>query len=61
MKKRTKKISSCDAPQGDVFDAEDAVNKFGTYNIQPTADTENLFPQISAGLPRKNKQSKKSP
>ena len=58
MKKRTKKISSCDAPQGDVFDAEDAVNKFGTYNIQPTADTKNLFPQISQGLPRQKKDKK---
>ena len=48
---KNKKISSDTAPQGDVYDAEDVVNKYGTYNIQPTADTKNLFPQISHGLP----------
>lgn len=47
-----KKITSANAPQGDVLDAEDIVNKYGTYNIQPTADTKNLFPQISQGLPK---------
>ena len=29
------------------------VNRYGTYNIQPTADTENLFPLIAPGLPRR--------
>ena len=29
----------------------DVVNRYGTYNIQPTADTENLFPLIAPGLP----------
>ena len=24
----------------------DLVNQYGTYNIQPTTDTENLFPLI---------------
>ena len=27
------------------------VNKYGTYNIQPTVDTENLFPLIAHALP----------
>lgn len=31
----------------------DVVNQYGTYNIQPTADTENLFPLIAPGLPRR--------
>lgn len=30
--------------------AIEMINKFGTYEIQPTADTENLFPAISQGL-----------
>lgn len=30
----------------------DLVNMYGTYNIQPTADTENVFPLIAHGLPR---------
>ena len=59
MKKDSKKISSVKAVEGDVFDAEDTVNKFGTYNIQPTADTKNLFPQISHGLPSREKDEKK--
>ena len=29
----------------------DLVNQYGTYNIQPTADTENVFPLIAPGLP----------
>ena len=31
----------------------DLVNMYGTYNIQPTADTENRFPLIAHGLPRR--------
>lgn len=30
----------------------DVVNQYGTYNIQPTTNTENLFPLIGPGLPR---------
>lgn len=33
-------------------DCFDLVNMYGTYNIQPTADTENTFPLISHGLPK---------
>ena len=36
---------------GQPDDCADLVNKYGTYNIQPTADTENLFPLIAPGLP----------
>ena len=39
-------------------DAFDLVNKFGTYNIQPTADTSDLFPMIAHGLPIKELQNK---
>ena len=47
-----------DAPFADpVFgqpeSCADLVNKYGTYNIQPTADTDNLFPLIAPGLPRR--------
>ena len=34
-------------------DCFDLVNMYGTYNIQPTADTENTFPLIGHGLPKK--------
>lgn len=30
----------------------DIVNMYGTYNIQRTADTDDLFPLIAPGLPR---------
>lgn len=36
------------------------LNKYGTYNIQPTADNENEFPKIAQGLSENNKEKKKS-
>lgn len=33
-------------------DAFDMVNEYGTYEIQPTADTQNTFPAIAQGLPK---------
>ena len=35
--------------------AFDMVNKYGTYEIQPTADSGNDYPQISQGLPKEHK------
>lgn len=32
--------------------AESIVNRYGTYNIQPTVDTTNTFPLIGQGLPK---------
>ena len=40
------------------MDVLDLINKYGTYNIQDTADTSNLFPMISHGLPIKEMQNK---
>ena len=37
-------------------DVTELVNKYGTYNIQPTSDTENLFPLIAPGLPEQWKR-----
>ncbi len=34
----------------------DMVNKYGTYEIQRTCDTENDFPQIAQGLSKKEKE-----
>lgn len=36
---------------GQPEDCFDMVNKYGTYNIQPTAEQENLFPMIAQALP----------
>lgn len=38
---------------GQPDDCYDLINQYGTYNIQPTADTENVFPMIAQGLPKK--------
>ncbi len=36
------------------------LNKYGTYEIQPTADSDNDFPKIAQGLPKKeNRKNKK--
>ena len=37
----------------------DLVNKYGTYEIQPTADTDNPFPHIAQGLPPIKKRMKR--
>ena len=40
-------IAFCGNPENSV----EMVNTYGTYNIQPTADTQNEFPAIAAGNP----------
>ncbi len=34
------------------------INMYGTYNIQPTADTDNVFPLIAPGLPHQWRRMK---
>ena len=36
------------------------INKYGTYNIQTTADSGNRFPAIAQGFPR-NPDQKRNP
>ena len=37
------------------------INKYGTYNIQPTGDSDNSFPKIAQGLARpKNRKKMKT-
>ena len=40
-------------------DDVELASEFGTYNIQPTADTDNAFPAIAQGLPRGLNSAKK--
>lgn len=40
-------------------DSFDLVNKYGTYEIQPTADTDNPFPHIAQGLAQKKFRKKR--
>lgn len=50
---------SVDSVHGNPEDVFEMLNKYGTYEIQPTADTENTFPLISSGLADKDKEIKK--
>ncbi len=35
------------------------INKYGTYEIQPTTDSDNKYPEIAQGLPKSRKSGKK--
>lgn len=50
------KTPSSTEPMGQPVTALDMVNKYGTYNIQPTAESENEFPEIAQGLPKSKKK-----
>ena len=45
----TPDVHSFSSPPENV---RELINMYGTYNIQPTADTENVFPLIAPGLPK---------
>lgn len=36
------------------------INKYGTYEIQPTADSDNQYPEIAQGLPKGRKSGNKA-
>ncbi len=38
--------------------AQELVHKYGTYEIQPTQDSDNEFPQIATGLPKEKARQK---
>ncbi len=51
--KKNKFYRNIDEPVfGQPETCDELLHKYGTYNIQPTADNENEFPQISQGLPK---------
>ena len=37
---------------GQPESVSELINKYGTYNIQPTAEQENPFPAIAQGMPK---------
>ncbi len=41
---------------GNPETCDEILHKFGTYEIQPTAESDNDFPKISQGLPTKRKE-----
>ncbi len=42
---------SVDSIAGQPLSCAEMVNKYGTYNIQPTAESDHDFPKIAQGLP----------
>lgn len=43
---------AADAVMGMPIDNYEILHKYGTYEIQPTADSDNEFPEIAQGLPK---------
>jgi len=50
---------SANSVQGQPQNVFELINKYGTYNIQPTDDSDNSFPKIAQGLARPDKRNKK--
>lgn len=55
IEEKKAKLSDCQIED----DAFDMVNKYGTYNIQPTNNTDNTFPAIAQGMAKKHKRGEK--
>lgn len=49
-----------EAVHGNPETPHEMVNKYGTYEIQPTADTKNEFPTIAQGLAKNTKKPTKA-
>lgn len=47
--------------EGQPQNAYEMVHKYGTYNIQPTADSDNEFPEIAQGLPKAKEHKEVEP
>lgn len=63
-KKRSKNhIDTLEASSTEIVgqpeNAFEMVNKYGTYNIQPTSDSGNDFPHIAQGYPQNRGRGKK--
>lgn len=56
MKNKRKQNVPTQIPANNVVSQPETVyeliNKYGTYEIQPTADSDNDFPKIAQGLPK---------
>lgn len=51
-----KKISKSDYVVSQPETTFELLNKYGTYEIQPTCDSDNDFPKIAQGLPKQEKR-----
>lgn len=48
-------LNVADAVMGQPETCAELLHKYGTYEIQPTSDSDNEFPEISQALPEKDK------
>ena len=44
-------------PSGEPENVKELLNKYGTYEVQDTSDTDNEFPAIAQGLPENKKET----
>ncbi|MBR6531074.1 MAG: hypothetical protein IKT61_01065 [Clostridia bacterium] len=58
MNKDTSKLyrKTDEAVMGQPETCDELIHKYGTYEIQPTNDSDNDFPKISQGLPMSRKE-----
>lgn len=54
LRKRKRNHTDISANSYNAFNGgvDGILNAYGTYNIQPTADTDNEFPAIAQGYPK---------
>lgn len=57
MSKKEPKLyrNIADAVMGQPETCDELLHKYGTYEIQPTSDSDNEFPEISQGLSEREK------
>ncbi|NLO44913.1 MAG: hypothetical protein GX107_00165 [Clostridiales bacterium] len=60
-KNKNKDNQQCPTPSADAFHAQpknvyEQINKYGTYEIQPTSDSGNEYPAIAQGMSRKKEK-----
>ncbi len=53
FKKNIKETISSNAVLGNPENVYEQLNRYGTYEIQPTADTQNQYPCIAQGYNKK--------
>ena len=60
MEKKDDKLyrNVADAVMGQPETCDELLHKYGTYEIQPTDDSDNEFPEIAQGLPEIEKNKK---
>ena len=51
-------LPSVNAVVSQPQDSIEQINKYGTYNIQPTGDSDNSFPKIAQGLAKRDNRKK---